>query len=189
MIHSSAIPFLVIWILFALVNARSCYCTHFRKRFTSSIPLFGGLCGAVGFYQIPALRKWCWIAMLVDYGSIEFLLALPKVVKEFWQISRINLLREFASKAGEKEVNIRLHKAGVFTIKHQFSRAKNEPGLLASSDIGSWSEADGALVLTLRGDSVKLRQMGEIWKVDRSFSHYPKDGDLEIQHLDFEEAR
>lgn len=189
MFHPLPMVFIVLWILFVLVNARSFYCTHVKKRFASSIPLLGGFFGVVGFSQIPALRKWCWVAVLVDYGSIELLLALPKVAKEFWQTSRINLIREFAGKDSGKEVKIRLYKAGIFTVKHQFSRARNEPGLLASSAIGSWFEADGALVLHLRGDSIPLRQNGEIWKVDRSFSHYPMDGDLEIQHLDFEEAR
>lgn len=188
MTHSSAIPLIVIWALFVLVNARSAYCTHVRKRFTSSIPLFGGLSGTVGFYQIPTMRKWCWVAMLVDYGSIVFLLALPKMSKELWQISRINLVREFGGKAGVKEVKIRLYKSGVFTIKHEFARPKGELGLLTSSDIGTWSEGDEGLVLTLRDDSIVLRQKGAIWTVDRSFSHYPKDGDLEIQHLDFKEA-
>ncbi len=165
------------------------YWTHIKKCFRSSIPLVGGLFGVVGFYQIPALSKWCWVALLLDYGSIEFLLALPKVAKELWQTSRINLVREFAGRADRKEVKIRLYKAGVFVIKHQFSRARNEPGLLSASDIGTWSEEDKGLALTLRGDSIVLQQTGEIWKVDRSFTHYPEDGELEIHSLDFRRAR
>ncbi len=140
MIHPSAIAFLVLWFLFVLVNALSFYRTHVSKRFTSSIPLLGGLFGLVGFLQIPELRKWCWVALLVDYGTLVFLLALPKVAKELWQTSRVNLVYEFAGKDGGKEIKIRLYKAGVFTIKHRFTRAKGEPGLLSSSDIGSWSK-------------------------------------------------
>lgn len=189
MTHASAIPFMVLWVLFVLVNARSWYGTHVKKRFTSSIPLIGGLFGLVGFYRIPALRKWCWVAVLVDYGSIVLLLALPKISKELWQTSRLNLVREFAARDGAKEVKVRLYKARVFTIKHQITRPKGELGLLTSSDIGTWSEGDEGPVLTLRDDSIVLRQRGAIWKVDRSFSHYPKDGDLEIQHLDFKESR
>ena len=45
MIHPSAIAFLVLWFLFVLVNALSFYRTHVSKRFTSSIPLLGGLFG------------------------------------------------------------------------------------------------------------------------------------------------
>ena len=128
--------------------------------------------------------------MLVDYGTLVFLLALPKVAKELWQTSRVNLVREFAGKDGGKEVKIRLYKAGVFTIKHRFTRAKGELGLISSSDIGSWSQkVEGVIVLTLRSDPVPLRQLGEVWKVDRSFSHYGKDSDLGIEPIDFKETR
>jgi hypothetical protein len=192
MIQSSsiaAIPFLVLWFLFVLANAMSFYRNHVSKRFTSSIPLLGGLFGVVGFLQIPELKNWCWVAVLVDYGSINFLLALPKITKELWQTSRVNLVREFAGKDGGKEVRIRLYKAGVFTIKHSFTRAKDELGLIASSDIGSWSKMEGVIVLALRNDAVPLRQLGEVWKIDRSFAHYAKDGDLGIEPIDLIETR
>jgi len=106
--------------LLVLVNALSFYRTHVKKKFTSSIPLVGGLFGVVGFLQIPQLRKWCWVAVLADYGSIVFLLALPKVAKELWQTSSINLVDEFVGSDGRKEVKIRLYKAGVFVIKLTF---------------------------------------------------------------------
>lgn len=184
-----AVAFIVLWFLFVLLNALSCYWTHVKKRFRSSIPLVGGLFGVVGFCLIPGLRKWCWVAVVLDYGTIEFFLVLPRVAKELWQTSRLNLVREFAGRAGAKQVKIRLYKAGVFIVEHQFRRARNEPGLLTSSDIGTWSEEDGGLALTLRGDSIVLRQKAAIWRVDRSFAHYPEDGELEIHSLDFQEAR
>ncbi len=187
--HPLAVVFIVLWFLFVVLNALSCYRTHIRKHFRSSIPLVGGLFGVVGFYQIPALSKWCWVALLLDYGSVEFFLVLPRVAKELWQTSRINLIREFAGRSGAKEVKIRLYKAGVLIIKHQFSRARNEPGLLTSSAIGTWSKEDRGFTLTLGGDSIRLRPTGEIWKVNRSFAHYPEGSDLEIRSLDFHEGR
>lgn len=189
MTHPSAIAFIVLWFLFVLVNALSFYRTHVKKKFTSSIPLVGGLFGLVGFIQIPQLRKWCWIALLVDYGSVDLLLALPKVVRELWQTSSINLVNEFVGRDGGKEVKITLYKAGVFVIKHNFTRRKDEPGLLRSSEIGSWREADGAIILTLQSEPVPLRQHEESWKVDCSFSHYGNNTDLEIQHIDFKGRR
>jgi hypothetical protein len=189
MTHPSAIAFMVLWFLFVLVNALSFYRTHVKKKFTSSIPLVGGLFGLLGFVQIPQLRNWCWVAVLVDYGSIAFLLALPKVVRELWQTSSINLVDEFVGRDGGKEVKIKLYKAGVFIIKHRITRRQDQPGLVESSDIGSWRETEGAIILTLRSDPVGLRQHGESWKVDRSFSHYGNDSDMEIQHIDFEGTR
>ena len=183
------IVLIVLWFLIVLINARSFYDTHIRRRFASSIPIIGGLLGAVGCYQIPSLRKWCWVPVLLDYGSITFLLALPRVVRELWQTSRLNLVHEFTGKDHHKEVKIRLYKAGVFTLKHQFARPKRSAGLLTASRIGSWSATDGTIVLTDGEDSLTLQPLGETWKVNRSTSHYRNDSELAIAHLEFQETR
>lgn len=185
MTHPIATAFLVLWLLFLLVNARSCYRTHVKKQFTSSIPLVGGLFGMVGFLLTPELKWWCWLAVLMDYGSVVLLLALPKVAGELWQTSSINLINEFIGEDGSREVRIKLYKSGVFVIKHRIGRPKDEPGLIASSDIGTWWDSGGAISLTLRGDSVLLSQDGERWRVDRSFSHYGGNRDLEVRHIPF----
>jgi hypothetical protein len=167
------------------MNALSLYQTYVKKKFTSTVPLLGGLFGLAGFFQIPPLRKWCWIAVLLDYGSVVFFLAVPKLAREIWQTSRINLVGEFVGGDEGKQVKIRLYKAGVLVIKHEIARKAGEPGLVNSSDIGSWRKRDGAIILMLRNDRVQMRQIGEIWRVDRSFQHYEQDRDLEIEHIDF----
>lgn len=183
------IALIVLWFLIVLINARSFYDTHIRRRFASSIPIIGGLLGVAGCYQIPSLRQWCWVPVLLDYGSITFLLALPRVVRELWQTSRINLVHEFTGKDYNKEVKIRLYKAGVFTLKLQFVRPKRSAGLLAASRIGSWSATDGTIVLTEGEDSLTLQQLGETWKVNRSTSQYRNGSELAIAHLEFQETR
>jgi hypothetical protein len=145
----------------------------------------GGVFGLIGFYQIPSLRKWCWVAVLLDYGSVVFLIALPKVARELWQTSRINLVMAFAGENNTKEVIIRLYKTGVFVIRHRISRNEGEVGLVESSDLGRWHKKDGGIVLRLRDDTVSLRQQGSIWKIDQSFSHHIADPDLNVQGLDF----
>jgi hypothetical protein len=188
MTNTLAIPFVVLWFLFVLVNAASFYRTHVKKNFTSAVPLIGGVFGLLGFYQIPLLRKWCWVAVLLDYGSVDFLIAVPKVVKELWQTSRINLLSELTGEEGTKQVKIRLYKAGVFVIKHRISRKKGETGLVESSDIGSWYKTDRTIVLTLHNDTAPLRQFGDAWRIERSFSHHARDPNLDIQNINFKQT-
>jgi hypothetical protein len=191
MTHSTpiALAFIFLWALIVLVNSLSFYSTHIKKKFKSPVMLVGGLFGLVGFYLIPQLRNWCWVAVLLDYGSVAFLLALPKLIKELWQTSRIRLTDEFFGEEGGRRVSIRLYKAGVLIISHRIARTKDEPGLIASSDIGTWHEADGVMVLTLRNDTIRMRQVGNVWKVDRSFAHYPENRDLGIAGLDFRRVR
>jgi hypothetical protein len=183
-----AIPFIVLWFVFVLINAVSFYRTHVKKKFTSAVPLMGGVFGLIGFYQIPLLRNWCWVALLLDYGSVDFLIALPKVAKELWQTNRINLVSELTSKESAKEVRIRLYKAGVFVIKHRIAREKGETGLVESSDMGSWCETDGTILLTLRNETAPLKQFGDAWRMERPFSHHAGDPNLDIQNIDFKQT-
>jgi hypothetical protein len=184
-----ALAFIFLWALIVLINSLSFCSTHVKNRFKSPIMLVGGVFGLVGFCLIPSLRKWCWVAVLLDYGSVSFLLALPKLIKELWQTSRIRLIDELIGEQGARRVNIRLYKGGVLIVKHKISRKKDELGLIGSSDIGSWQEADGEMALTLRNDTIRMRQVGSLWKVDRSFAHYAENPDLGIGDLDFRRVR
>jgi hypothetical protein len=179
------IPFIVLWFLFILVNWASSYQTHIKRKFTSCVPLIGGVFGLIGFSQIPSLRKWSWIAVLMDYGSIVFLITLPKLAKELWQTSRINLVSKLTGKDNTKEVELRLYRAGVFVIRHRFFLEKGQTGLMESSDLGQWHEEDGVIVLKLHDDTVPLRFLGDTWRIERSFSHHASNPDLDIQNIDF----
>jgi hypothetical protein len=81
-----------------------------------------------------------------------------------------------------------LFKAGVFVVRQRISRKKGEAGLVESSDIGSWSKADGTILLTLHNDTVPLRQFGEAWRIERSFSHYAGSLDLDLQNIEFKQT-
>jgi hypothetical protein len=183
-----AVPFILLWFVFILMNWVSFYQTHVKRKFTSAIPLIGGVFGLIGFYQLPPLRKWCWVAVLLDYGSIVFLIALQKVTKELWQTSRINLVGELNGEDNLKVVKIRLYKAGVFVISHRISLREGQTGLVESSNIGTWYEADGTIVLTLHSDTVPLRQLRGTWKIERSFSHHGVNPNLDIQNIDFRQT-
>jgi hypothetical protein len=184
-----ALAFIFLWTLIVLVNSLSFYSTHVKKQSKSPVMLVGGVFGLVGFGLVPSLRKWCWLAVLLDYGSVTFILALPKFIKELWQTSHIRLIDEFVGEEGARRVSIRLFKGGVLIVKHKISRKKDELGLIGSSDIGSWQEADGEMALTLRNDTIRMRQDGNVWKVDRSFTHHAKNPDLGIDDLDFRRVR
>jgi hypothetical protein len=43
-----------------------------RKKWTSAVPLIGGLVGAIGIVLLPACGSWkyAWLPFILDWGSI-----------------------------------------------------------------------------------------------------------------------
>ena len=116
-------------------------------RFRSTVPLVGaGLLGA-GFFLLPATRPFCWAAMFLDYGTVELLLALPKVLGELWGTSRFNLVSEYVGQAGARTVRLRLFRRAVFTLRLHILRAPGECGLVDASATGTWQREGTRLTL------------------------------------------
>lgn len=137
--------------LLALLNWLSVYQTWHSGRFCSAIPLIGGLFLAGGLLLLPATRPFAWLAVILDYGTLVFFLALPGLVREVWRTSRFNLREEYVGQRENRTVWLRLYAREVFTLEQQFSRTSGEYGLRRVSTIGTWKREAGHLVLSLDG--------------------------------------
>lgn len=119
-------------------------------RFHSTVPLIGaGFLGA-GLFLLPATRMFCWMALVLDFGTFELLIALPKIFSELWSTSGWNLMAEYQGSAGNKSVCLRLFRRSVFTMRLQIQRPPGECGLTQAGTIGTWRR-DG-MRLTLKAD-------------------------------------
>jgi hypothetical protein len=139
--------------LVALLNWYTVYYTWRSGRFCSPIPLIGGFFLGGGMLLLPALRSCAWLALVLDYGTLAFLLAIPAMAREMWSTSRINLLEEYAAQVGKKSVQLRLFRKGVFTLKRQLRRQPGELGLMGASTIGAWKREGNRLQLSLYENS------------------------------------
>src|SRR5207249_2124747 len=97
------------------------------------IPPIGAAFLAGGMLLQPITRPYAWVAVLVDYGALVFLVAVPFIVREIWRTSRYNLLEEYIGEQGNKTVTLRLFRRGIFTIQVQVCRTRDEWGLMQLS--------------------------------------------------------
>ncbi len=160
-----AAPFLILWALAVIGNAAAAYRTHVRKKFVSAVPLVGAVFGVIGLWQLPPTRAWCWLAVVLDYGTLEFLWCLPKIARELWQTSRFNLQHELVA-TPESRLTLRLFKQGIYVLGQRWQRPPGEAGLIAASDTGTWRMEDGRLLLTSwQNHRIKLAPGPTGWQV------------------------
>jgi hypothetical protein len=106
-----------------------------------------------------ATRPYFWIAILVDYGTLVFLMALPKLVKEEWKTSRFNLCYEYVSRTRTRTVRLRLFRQGVFAITVDLCRPPGEPGLLSTGRVGGWHRQGSRVTLQDRQESASFEEL------------------------------
>ncbi len=138
--------FMALGSLVALLNWFSVYHRSRTGRCSSPIPLVGAFFLGGGMLLHPAVRPFAWLALVLDYGTLALLLAVPWIVSEEWKTSRFNLLEQYEGKKGSKRVELRLFRKGVLVIKQYFG---GESGL---SLRGSWKREGDRLLLSLEED-------------------------------------
>ncbi len=123
----------IILILFGgyvvVMNGLGPFLTFWRGRHESPVPLFGGLILAIGLYQFEAVGNLAWLAFVVDYGTMGLIIAAPLLIREFWQISRLNLVHHFEYSATDRTVEIRLYRRNYAVIDFNI-----DPAALDESD-------------------------------------------------------
>ena len=72
-----AILFFICFLWIAIMNGIVFWQSHIKKLKTSSwIPLIGGILGLSSLLILPikGLKLWCWLPLIIDWGSIPGLL-------------------------------------------------------------------------------------------------------------------
>ena len=133
--------------VFVLLNWYAVVHTWFTGRYSSCVPLFGAALLGGGMLLRSDTRPYSWAALVVDVGTLQLLAVLPRILREFWGTSRINLLEEYVARRGAKTVCLRLFRKGIFTLRLHIDRPPGEFGLTGASTIGTWDRERDRLVL------------------------------------------
>lgn len=171
--------------LLCVANWLSVLQSILTKKFHSAVPFFGaGLLGG-GMLLVPATRHWAWLAILLDYGTLAFIIALPHLIHEAWNTSQFNLLRDYSGKIENKFVRLRLFRRGIFTIRISIQRPPGQSGLTGTGTIGTWSVSDERLKLEIHGGDFALfnvSQMSdsEFLQQQNGFSRFEKDRETSL---------
>ena len=186
--HSIAAVLLVLGGLLALANWASVIRSHFTRRFHSPVPLVAAIMLAAGLWLIPNTRPYAWFSPLLDYGTLAILFASPRLIREAWSTSRINLVCEYAGKAGIKTARLRLFRRGIFTLRLNLHRPPGECGLISTGTIGTWQREGTRLMLCTGQESagfdVVRDQPTEALRQSTGFATWEASPDLSLASIE-----
>jgi len=171
--------------LLCFANWMSVLQSILTKKFHSAVPFFGaGLLGS-GMLLLPATRHWAWLAILLDYGTLAFIIALPHLIRESWNTSQFNLLHDYSGKIENKSVRLCLFRRGIFTIRITIQRPVGQSGLTGTGTIGTWSITDEKLKLEIHGGDFALFNVSkmsdsEFLQQENRFPRFEKDRETSL---------
>ena len=183
-----AAALIVLGSLVSLANGWTALQRHRTGRFRSTVPLLGAALLGAGLFLLPATRPFCWTALLLDYGTIELLLALPKVCGELWRTSRCNLVSEYCGQAGAKTVRLCLFRRAVFTLRLHIQRPPGECGLVDAGTIGTWQREGARLTLRASDGEATFEALKtgprESWRPKAGFPAWADNPDRSLARID-----
>jgi hypothetical protein len=152
-----AATFLLLGGLICAGNAWWAIQVALRGSRASAVPLLGAVFLGLGLVLLPATRPWCWVAVLVDAGTLQFLRYLPSLLRERRRTSAAQLLADFRTVDGERRISLRLFRTGVFVLRLDRALPPGTLGLTQRNDTGTWQRAGDRLRLeSTSGESATL---------------------------------
>lgn len=144
----------------SLLNWWTLVATIRGDRFASAIPLIGAVSLSSGMLLLPQTRGLAWIAPLVDYGTLAFFVALPRIVTEMWSTSRFNLLLSFECQDGDRHLKIDLFRRDIAVISGRFDPPRpsdeGEARVVSLGLVGKWRVTEDGYSIEGYGEGRRL---------------------------------
>ncbi len=176
--------------LIAVLNWWTIFWTYHTKRFHSVVPLVGAVLLGTGMFMLNATRWYCWTALLLDFGTLALLLALPRIFREAWETSRCNLLSEYIAQSEIETARLFLFRRRVFTIRLEVDRPPGECGIASLGTIGEWERNGEQLILTVGKESAVFSDVeGAAIRQFSGFPSWEKDQDTSLADLHFVQTK
>ena len=149
----AAVSFLLLGGLVCATNAWWAFQVAFRGSRASAIPLLGAAFLGLGLLLLPATRPWCWVAVLLDAGTLQLLRALPAIIRENRRTGPAQLLADYTAADGDRIVSLRLYRTGAFVLCLERTLPPGTTGLNRRSDTGTWRRDVAELHLRTEAES------------------------------------
>jgi hypothetical protein len=113
------------------------------------LPIVGASFLLFGLAYFDTTRPFAFLSIILDYGTLAFLIAVPYLIREAWQTSRFNLVKKFIADSGNAKYEIRLYKKNKFVINVKFDppEVSNEHGakIIEFGLTGKWQENNNVI--------------------------------------------
>ena len=175
--------------LLALANWWSLIWNYVTKRFHSAVPFVGAALLGAGMLMMPTTRTYAWTALILDYGTLAFLLVSPRLIRDAWSTNHINLICEYLGEKGMKKVRLRLFCRGIFTIRLRLDRPPGECGLTSTGTTGTWQREGARLELRTERESavfdVIRDRPTEVLRQSAGFTSWESSHELSLASIEF----
>lgn len=170
--------------LVSLINWTTPIASWRSKRFVSPAPFGGALLLGVGLLLLPETRPFAWVALIADFGTLVFIIAIPRLVWIAWATSRFNLVHAFAADTDGRAVTIKLFCRQIAEISVKF-----DPPILFDDGrgfvnsfglVGSWSPTTAGFVIKGYDSDRELRVLNQGGRYVTAELNYP--GDRKSRH-------
>lgn len=114
---------------------------------------------------IVANNKPLWLIPVVwiaDIGTLAFLYALPRLIAEWWAVSRFTQILGLSGKSDNQTAVLTLHSTGQYLLKKKWQRAPGELGVIALGEPGTFTKTeDGYSLVAHHGLCRTIRDGGD----------------------------
>ena len=183
-----AISAIVLGCLLSMLNWVSIIQSARAKRFVSPVPLIGALFLGLGLAYFEKTRAYAILSVVADYGTLALILALPRLTREFWETSKVNLINTYIAISQYPRYELRLYKKGVFVINVKFEppQTANDHGAKISefSLQGKWEGSENDIECRQYADDRVLRLVDKGDGYLAEESNYPQDRKYPYDHID-----
>lgn len=143
--------FIILGSYIFIMNWASLFISYKQKKHVSSAPFVAALFLSLGMYQFELSRPLFWFPFLLDYGTIVFVLSVPRLVNEIISTSNLMLIEHYEGRASEATYVLKLYKKNIFVIEANFTNQKKIDGQTAFissfSRCGKWKKVHNAIDL------------------------------------------
>lgn len=133
------------------------------------IPIIGPTMLSLWIEHRGIHRGWIPLVWLGDPGSLSLLIILPRLLREWWQISSLTEFLRLASDGDQPKIRLSLHRTSRYRLQVCWPPTSS-PGPVTQSEVGFWSPTtDGYRLTTDGGDCAHtLLKSGDTWQFFRA---------------------
>jgi hypothetical protein len=144
--HKNMIIWLVLGLIFPIISLLSgigCLTSWWKRNYQDHPPIFIPIIGPVLLtFWILHSNKPLWLIPIVwicDVGTIAFIIAIPRLISDWWNTCSFTSILNLHSSSGIQTVILSFHSTGHYLLQKKWNRPAGETGVIELGEVGSFT--------------------------------------------------